>query len=99
LTEAEYAFTLERRLELQEHPIEGNYDLEHLRAVHRHLFQDIYDWAGQTRTVELSKEDSQFLSPNRFRLAASHIFETLQRGPLLTAQPVSDEEFVNSAAG
>ena len=98
LTEAEYAFTLERRLELQERPIDGNYDFGHLCAIHRHLFQDIFDWAGQTRTVEMAKEDSQFLPPNRFELAAGHIFDTLRHGPLLAGQPVSDDEFVRQAA-
>lgn len=24
----------------------GKFDLAHLKAIHRHLFQDIYDWAG-----------------------------------------------------
>ena len=38
----------------------GNFDLKHLKAIHRHLFQDIYDWAGQLRTVEISKNGSQF---------------------------------------
>jgi cell filamentation protein len=38
----------------------GNFDLKHLRAIHRHLFQDIYEWAGEIRTVEISKGDSQF---------------------------------------
>ena len=38
----------------------GNFDLKHLKAIHRHLFQDIYDWAGQLRTVEISKDGSQF---------------------------------------
>jgi cell filamentation protein len=38
----------------------GNFDLAHLRAIHRHLFQDIYDWAGEIRTVEISKEGHQF---------------------------------------
>lgn len=38
----------------------GNFDLRHLKAIHHHLFQDIYDWAGQIRTVEISKGDSQF---------------------------------------
>ena len=23
----------------------GDFDLTHLRAIHRHLFQDVYDWA------------------------------------------------------
>jgi cell filamentation protein len=38
----------------------GDFDLTHLRAIHRHLFQDIYDWAGEIRTVEISKEGHQF---------------------------------------
>jgi cell filamentation protein len=39
---------------------EGDFDLDHLRAIHRHLFQDIYDWAGEIRTVEISKGGSRF---------------------------------------
>lgn len=27
----------------------GNFDLAHLRAIHRHLFQDVYDWAGDLK--------------------------------------------------
>jgi cell filamentation protein len=39
---------------------QGPFDLTHLRAIHRHLFQDIYDWAGQLRTVEINKGGHQF---------------------------------------
>jgi len=35
----------------------GDFDLAHLRAIHRHLFQDIYEWAGELRAVEISKGD------------------------------------------
>jgi len=38
----------------------GHFDLWHLKAIHRHLFQDVYDWAGEIRTVEISKDRSQF---------------------------------------
>jgi cell filamentation protein len=38
----------------------GDFDLTHLRAVHRHLFQDVCDWAGDVRTVEIAKGGSQF---------------------------------------
>lgn len=38
----------------------GDFDLRHLKAIHFHLFQDIFDWAGQIRTVEISKGESQF---------------------------------------
>ncbi len=38
----------------------GNFDLEHLCSIHHHLFQDIYEWAGQIRSVEISKAGNQF---------------------------------------
>jgi cell filamentation protein len=38
----------------------GNFDLAHLKAIHRHLFQDVYEWAGELRTVEISKDGHQF---------------------------------------
>ena len=38
----------------------GDFDLQHLQSIHRHLFQDVYDWAGQLRTVEISKGGHQF---------------------------------------
>jgi cell filamentation protein len=58
---------IERRLTLtraEEGCPTGNFDLSHLRAIHKHLFQDIYAWAGEIRTVEISKGGNQFqLSP------------------------------------
>lgn len=39
----------------------GTFDLDHLRAIHRHLFQDIYNWAGEVRTIELSKGGHDFM--------------------------------------
>lgn len=53
----------ERRLVVQriaEGVPPGAFDLAHLRAIHRHLFQDVYDWAGELRTVEISKGGHQF---------------------------------------
>ena len=37
---------------------DGKFDLAHLQAIHRHLFQDIYDWAGELRTLEINKGGS-----------------------------------------
>lgn len=49
-----------RLLEFTEHPIQGKFGLAHLQAIHRHLFQDVYAWAGLLRTVDISKGDSRF---------------------------------------
>ncbi len=38
----------------------GLFDLDHLCWIHRHLFQDVFDWAGRIRTVEIAKGGQQF---------------------------------------
>ncbi|MGH9071693.1 MAG: Fic/DOC family protein, partial [Acidimicrobiales bacterium] len=35
--------------------LRGRWDIAHLQAVHRHIFQDVYDWAGKLRTIAMSK--------------------------------------------
>lgn len=32
-----------------EQRLTGRFDLDHLRSLHRHIFRDIYEWAGHTR--------------------------------------------------
>ena|ERR1700722_8604511 len=36
----------------------GKLSYSHYRAIHRHLFQDVYVWAGKPRTVRISKSGS-----------------------------------------
>jgi cell filamentation protein len=43
--------------------IARTYDLEHLQKIHHHLFQDIYDWAGELRTVGLAKDGGDSFAP------------------------------------
>ncbi len=58
LHKKEYIATSNRARELREKPIEGNYDLKHLSAIHKHLLKDVYGWAGEHRTLNFSKRDS-----------------------------------------
>jgi cell filamentation protein len=53
--EVERRITGVRILEALEHPIKGNLDLAHLCSIHRFIFRDIYDWAGELRDVNISK--------------------------------------------
>lgn len=54
-----------RQAEITIRPIKGELDFEHLKAIHKYLFQDLYDWAGKTRTCNIAKKDlfclSQFI--------------------------------------
>ena len=52
--------------ELQERPLVEEFDRAHLHAIHRHIFQDVYEWAGQVRTVEIAKLGSPFFAFKRF---------------------------------
>lgn len=49
LWEAERAISGVAAAELEEHPIDGRFDLAHLQAIHKMLFEDIYEWAGMIR--------------------------------------------------
>ncbi|MCL2850598.1 MAG: Fic family protein [Micrococcales bacterium] len=57
LKRLEYVHTAKRQSELLAGDVDVGlaFDAAHVRAVHRHLFQDVYEWAGQYRTVAITK--------------------------------------------
>lgn len=67
----EAAFAAEAERSLRAHPslISQTWDAAHWRAVHRHLFSDVYRWAGDFRTVDIQKGRSPVPSarPTRAR--------------------------------
>lgn len=56
LREREAEVSFEKLVELYESPITGNFDSEHLKAIHKYIFGDIYDWAGDYRYVNMMKQ-------------------------------------------
>lgn len=56
LQEKEAEISFERLVELYENPIKGNFDEEHWKQIHRYIFGDLYDWAGEYRYVNMQKE-------------------------------------------
>ena len=95
LDRAETKSVLVRSTLLQLNPLSGNFDSEHLKEIHSHLFRDVYDWAGQFRTIPLAKADyvhggqfTRFTPPELIeeeldeifrQLAEEHYFAGLQR--------------------
>ena len=59
LEAAENDLVSARMLEFQSNPPVAQGTLRQLQQIHRQLFQDIYDWAGQIRTVDIAKGSSQ----------------------------------------
>lgn len=58
LQDAETDYSRNRSYDIGQNGPKGTFDFERLKATHHHLFQDVYDWAGQARTVNLYKAQS-----------------------------------------
>ena len=84
ITDDKFLNETERKLvslrvdELFEPYINGNFDFMHLKEIHKHLFQDIYDWAGAPRTCAIAKKDL-FCLPQYIDNYASDIFSKLEK--------------------
>ncbi len=61
--------------ELYEKPIKIK-GADSLLNIHKHLFQDVYYWAGEKRKVEISKAGKQFFPTTHFD-NAFHFIDTL----------------------
>lgn len=57
--------------------LEGTYDLTHLRQFHRFIFQDVYSWAGELRSVPLAKPGSMFALPEHIESYATQVLSQL----------------------
>jgi cell filamentation protein len=55
------------------------YDLAHLKRIHRGLFSDLYDWAGELRTIDISKGDTRFCNVSRIEPESEKIFSAMAR--------------------
>lgn len=90
---AELSFVSQRILEGVP---KGNFDLQHLRDMHFHLFQDIYDWAGETRRVDISKGGSGFHPKDLIETAMIDVHRRLVADGFLCV--LSRGEFARQAA-
>jgi len=86
LETAEREITHAALIFLKESPVSASYDLRHLRDVHRRIFGDIYDWAGELRTVAIAK-GTWFCLPQYIESAAADIFRALHGESLLRGLP------------
>lgn len=55
----------------------GNLTYRHYCAIHKHLFQDVYRWAGKPRTVRITKGGSTFCYPESIDREAKNLFKQL----------------------
>lgn len=57
LDDAEADYVSYRLRELAIHPLTGDYSYQHLLQMHFTIFQDLYEWAGTQRKLNICKEE------------------------------------------
>lgn len=110
LRPAEYALTNIRLVEInQGSGPSGNFDTAHLKAIHRYIFQDVYEWAGHTRNespvvdgqrVEpvggLFQGGTSFLPGSRIEMGLNEALRPIADPPALSK--ATPEQFAERAA-
>jgi cell filamentation protein len=78
LGDAELAFTAIRYNEYSSSISSINtFNLTHLKVLHQHLFQDVFEWAGELRTVDISKGSTRFCTCHRIEQEATKQFSRI----------------------
>lgn len=69
---------------------------EGLKKIHHQLFADIYDWAGETRQVNMMKEGKPFTNHRNIEKEATALFADLKSDNYY--QGLSQQEFIEKAS-
>ena len=62
----------------EENPLMVSFDFAHYCAIHKYLFEDLYEWAGKIRTVDISKKGTPFCPAVQIESTAQAVFSRLQ---------------------
>lgn len=74
----------------------GSFDAPHYRQIHKHLFQDVYEWAGDYRTIRIAKGGNWFCYPEHINAQMTSVFSGLSKDNYLKNIDVKD--FASSSA-
>ncbi len=99
LKELEPQIVFANELELESVGVPRTNDLKELLLIHKQLFQNVYDWAGKIRTVDIKKNDDNseyFLIVAKITDAANYVFIELAKENYL--QNLPEENFVKMLA-
>ena len=95
LSEIEAGITFAKAVMLEETPINGDFDFEHFKKIHEFLLCDLYEWAGQVRTVDISKQRTKFLDAASIESIGTKCFAKVKDGYF---ENLSFDEFVKRIA-
>ena len=80
LAEIEAQITFAKAVMLEETPIDDDFGFEHIKKIHAFLLCDLYEWAGQVRTVDISKKRTKFLDAASIEGIGTKCFAKVKEG-------------------
>ena len=89
LNEVESVLASVRYAEWLNAPKADSFDFEHYKAIHHFLFSDLYDWAGQMRTVNISKKGTKFTPDEKHYTALEELIMTQMRNQLAQSENIT----------
>jgi cell filamentation protein len=72
------------------------YDFAYLKHLHHQLFHDLYNWAGEVRTIDIAKGDTRFCNVNRIVPEAQKLFTKLAEKAYFTQ--LKKEDLIHACA-
>lgn len=70
-----------------------NVDFDFYKKLHNYVFSDIYEWAGEIRKVNISKQATNFCSAENIEKTSGRIFKRLIESNYL--KDIDKKDFVN----
>ena len=95
LQETERILATQRQLELQDRLVFDIVNFEFYKSLHGYIFQDIYEWAGQTRSINISKKGTSFCPVDNINSVGNAIFNKLNEKQLYKHMPF--EQMIDEA--
>ena len=71
-------------------PKSASFDFAHYKRIHSFLFGDLYEWAGEIRTTDISKKGTQFCPCSDISHKADAAFKYINENKLYTGLEKSD---------
>jgi cell filamentation protein len=78
LSDIEAKITFAKAAVLESETVEFKLDFEYYKNIHRFLFEDLYDWAGTLRKVDISKKGTRFCPQNELEDLCKVCFKRLE---------------------
>lgn len=79
LSQIEAEITFAKAVILESEEVKPPFDFEFYKSIHRFLFEDLYDWAGELRRVDISKKGTIFCSVKELEISCDACFKRLEK--------------------